>query len=169
MIIAIDPGCSESGVVIYNPYFNRIEFAEHSVENNTVLDLFTQWKIDTVLIEKPVGYSNANTVSDTIFWTGRLFQKAASLFLNIQQFTRSRIVGYYINKKTKIFFPEITEMKSADTKIKHIMKQVKMKFELEGGVEFAQDSWQAFALLYYYLVEHDYRSSYYKKEIWKGN
>ena len=164
-IIAIDPGCKVSGEVIYNPIFDRITYAEHGVDNNDVLDMFCKNEIDQVVFEKPVGYSSANTVSETIFWTGRLFQKAASLFLDIDLITRSKIVGHYTNNKVKEFFPEIKDMKTADRKIKYIMERIAPKFELDHDVKFAKDSWQAFALLYYFLTEVDCKSTHYGKGI----
>lgn len=124
-ILAIDPGSSLSGYVIYSCEKKEVlEFGK--ITNEKILKFKTDEFL--VIIEKPdyISAGAGETVIETIFWAGRFYQ----------HFKFSTLYG---RKEVQRKF----SVKNDAAVIKLIKKEYP-------GIKLAKDSWQAMLLIHAY-------------------
>lgn len=136
IIWAVDPGSTESGVIIYDVESKRFK---HSIMDNPKLLKFIMGSSGLVIIEKLMkGRVCGAHVMETAIWTGR-FMQASTKFLRIP---RTTVLRYFnVRKKDGPFH----ELKTSDARIRHLMIQ---RYNVNDLVD---DEWQALALLTYFL------------------
>jgi len=157
-ILAIDPGNITSGIVVaLAPDLSKelkytLIYAQHGVKNEDLFDIYSQ--IDEIVMEKPIARCASTTVGDTIFWAGRFYEHAMRFFTDCTLYSRSIIRGLFVNKYTRTNYPDVNLLNNADAQIRFLLEKVAIKeFNVNDGVKFSNDSWQAFALLYFHLVK----------------
>jgi hypothetical protein len=120
MILAIDPGCVESGYVIldreYKPHHHGV------IKNEELLGIIensSDYEVDTVVIEMMTSYGMpiGKTSMDTLVWIGRFFQEVP--FANVFLMARSKIKTHLCN--------------SMRAKDKNIAVAVKDRYTPSGG------------------------------------
>ena len=74
MILAIDPGCTESAYVLLDEQLKPVEFGK--VYNVDMLDVIWSKDYDSVAIEMVASYGMAvgKEVFETVFWIGRFWE-----------------------------------------------------------------------------------------------
>jgi hypothetical protein len=127
-ILAIDPGSTESGFVVFCTTNNKvITFGKW--KNKNVIDFFTQdYASDLVLIEKPdfLSLGVGRTVIEAIFWAGRFHQA----FNGSITYGRSYLKRTYGLKNDSA-----------------VLKFIKQEYP---GIKLTKDSWQAMLLVHAY-------------------
>lgn len=144
-ILSIDPGCSESGYVLYDTETKHID--EHAkVKNDVMLDLSTNLLHDVMLIEMIASYGMAvgKEVFETCVWIGRFYQTS--------QERLSRLPLLIYRKDIKMH--HCGSMRAKDS---NIIQALKDKYGDKGTMKnkgffygFSKDVWQAFALASFY-------------------
>lgn len=84
MILAIDPGCTESAYVVLNSKLKPVEFGK--INNYDLVGKIVAWKLlkeppeDDFAIEMVASYGMAvgAEVFDTVFWIGRFWEAACN-------------------------------------------------------------------------------------------
>jgi hypothetical protein len=120
MILAIDPGCTESGYVVVDTDY---KVYEHGVVSNgellSIVSDLVNTRIDTVVIEMMTSYGMpiGKTSMDTLVWVGRYFQ--AVPFNNVFLMARSKIKRHLCN--------------NMHAKDKNITVAVKNRYQPTGG------------------------------------
>jgi hypothetical protein len=127
-ILAIDPGSTESGFVVFCTTANKvITFGKW--KNKKVIDFFTQdCASDLVLIEKPdfLSLGVGRTVIEAIFWAGRFHQA----FNGSITYGRSYLKRTYGLKNDSA-----------------VLEFIKQEYP---GIHLTKDSWQAMLLVHAY-------------------
>lgn len=154
-ILAIDPGTTKSGYVLWNP-INNIFIDKGKKDNDVLLTQLYLSPADIVLIENVSCYGQVvgNTIIETILWAGRFYQ-------------------YFYAKMGKNISPEELHLITRKDVKKHhrakndknirdvlIMKYGKPGTKDKQGITYglANDMWAAFALATYYSE----RNGFYK-------
>jgi hypothetical protein len=93
MIIAIDPGTTESAVVIWDHLMEKIE-EQAILPNKTLLDSLPDmtYRSSWMVIEKVASYGMpvGADVFETVFWSGR-FAQAAHGLVKVERITRQEV------------------------------------------------------------------------------
>jgi hypothetical protein len=126
-ILAIDPGSTESGFVVFCTTTNKvINFGKW--KNKKVIDYFTHSYVSLVLIEKPdfLSLGVGRTVIEAIFWAGRFHQA----FNGSITYGRSYLKRTYGLKNDSA-----------------VLAFIKQEYP---GIYLTKDSWQAMLLVHAY-------------------
>lgn len=125
-ILAIDPGSSQSGFVIYDTTEKKV-LQYGKIINRLLIPIIKEHK-ETTIIEKPdfISVGAGKEVINTIFWAGRFFQSARLPL----EFGRNEVKKAHGVKNDK---------------------QVRDLIKLHYNVKLSQDSWQAFFLIFHYV------------------
>jgi hypothetical protein len=146
-VLGIDPGTSESGIVIFDCEGEIGSPLMHGkIENHKVINLFRRYrsKFDIVVFEMPVAYSGSNDLRDTIIWVGRMIQVLEELKIPYDtSLCRSSVTGWLLKKKKIAGNVEVLAVKSKDSRIRRLMRQM-FGNAVKG---FAKDAWQALGLV----------------------
>lgn len=94
MILAIDPGPTNCGIVTLEDYLPT--FHHQAMANDDVLDVILEHGIDVstvVVIEKieAMGMTVGAEVFETVFWSGRFAQRAIEAGLQVERVTRRAV------------------------------------------------------------------------------
>lgn len=124
-ILAIDPGSSLSGYVIYETE-SKVVLSFGKIANRKMLEVIKEHK-SICLIEKPdfVSMGAGKEVIDTIFWAGRMFQASSHCY----EFGRNEVKRANNVKNDK-----------------DVIKLIKLHY----NIKLSRDSWQAFLLILHY-------------------
>jgi hypothetical protein len=146
VILAIDPGTTESAYVIWDGK-NIIAFDK--IKNRELLSLPLPKEVNQVVIEMVASYGMAvgKDVFETVFWIGRIFQETIHKGISVERMYR---------KDVKMNICESTRAKDANivTALVDRFGDRKKHGKYGKGVKkdhgfffgFSKDIWQAFAL-----------------------
>ena len=168
VILAIDPGTTESGVVIVDSETYKPVFCG-KFRNDMVLEICYESTYDKATIEMIQYYgkfmSAGQTTFDTCVWIGRFIEAIATREITAELSYRATIKAY------------ITGMASAkDGQVKQVLIDRFAKGAGNGGkgykknpgwfYGFAADAWQAYALAVFWIDTH--KQQYCNKLVTEG-
>lgn len=151
-ILAIDPGTTKSGFVLWNAANNTIE-NKGIIANKQLLNYLKKANNEITLIEmlssygKPVGAE----VYETIFWIGRFYEAVEN---------QNQKVMRCLRREIKMHHCRSVKAKDKDIRNVLIMKYGAPGTKAKQGITYglANDMWAAFALSTYYSE----RNGFYK-------
>ena len=144
-ILAIDPGTTQSGFVVWN---GKTILDYGKIDNAEILDYLVSKPYTVLVIEKIVSYGKSvgQSTFDTVFWSGRFFQVAVQADIKTELIIRREVRLYHCDNDTKAKDANVIQALK-DRFEPDLQPRKKPKGILKGITE---DVWQALALAVFY-------------------